>query len=498
MFVSRAASAANRFNMSSTVTIPTSLPPLPSTGTRRTPCVLIRSRTWLESSPSSATTTGARINEPTVVRAGTSPLPSTSTTISRSVMIPSGDGLSSSSTTTRSPVCFLRIRCAATRAVVRGLQHATSSMQKELSCMSASPLITLHQSMRWHVTRAHRGKCVGLPRGGGSPFRGRERITAPETQVIVGVAAGIQYPASMPEGCPPAAPVFVGPVGIEDEPATLHFGVTERNASSARHLGRIQWQVHVLGRVPVQIVDVQGAAACGKASCRIGVGPALGPAPPVTARALEAPGGAYLRLISWAVAPTPVCRVTAVMRLAHQSDAGLRRHALGENETKIRRLRFPLARILPLVGITQTLARGGARGGGRRRRRPGDGGGAGDIGEFKLVDARFGVLGLLRSRVVQRCLISRSADALEPIILIAHTLLLQFCLALLGCEGMSGDGRVALPNDPRAREDRPDFVHLVGPQPMDFLQLLQQLGGAASSRCLRGCRSHPCGRCEAV
>jgi hypothetical protein len=38
---------------------------------------------------------------------------------------------------------------------------------------------------------------------------------------------------------------------------------------------------------------------------------------------------------------------------------------------------------------------------------------------------------------------------------------------------MSGDRRVALPNDPRARENGPDFVHLVGPQPMDFLQLLQ-------------------------
>src|SRR5690348_18429985 len=109
------------------------------------------------------------------------------------------------------------------------------------------------------------------------------------------MTVGIQDPRSVPEGGAPAAPVFVGTVGVEAEPTTLPRGVPQRKAPPARHLRGIQRQTHMLRGIPVEIVDVQGAVARGKASSRIGVGAALGPVPAVTARALEATGGAYLR-----------------------------------------------------------------------------------------------------------------------------------------------------------------------------------------------------------
>jgi hypothetical protein len=48
---------------------------------------------------------------------------------------------------------------------------------------------------------------------------------AAEAQVVIGVAMVVQDLSSMPEGGAPAAPVFVGAVGIEDEPAALQFRV---------------------------------------------------------------------------------------------------------------------------------------------------------------------------------------------------------------------------------------------------------------------------------
>ena len=50
-------------------------------------------------------------------------------------------------------------------------------------------------------------------------------------------------------------------IGVEDEPAPFHFCDSEFLAPAARHLRRIQRQVHMLGCVAVEIVDIERAIA---------------------------------------------------------------------------------------------------------------------------------------------------------------------------------------------------------------------------------------------
>ena len=74
--------------------------------------------------------------------------------------------------------------------------------------------------------------------------------------MIVGMAVLIHHPRSMPERGTPAAPVFVRPVGIKNEPAALHFRVAQLRAAEARHLALVQGQVHVLRRISVEVIDI--------------------------------------------------------------------------------------------------------------------------------------------------------------------------------------------------------------------------------------------------
>jgi hypothetical protein len=45
----------------------------------------------------------------------------------------------------------------------------------------------------------------------------------------------------------------MGTIGIEDEPAALHFRVAKRLAAPARHLIRCDRQVHMLGRIAIEV-----------------------------------------------------------------------------------------------------------------------------------------------------------------------------------------------------------------------------------------------------
>ena len=47
----------------------------------------------------------------------------------------------------------------------------------------------------------------------------------------------------------------MGVYGIENEPAAFHLGISQFLAAPAGHLTFIQGKVHMLGRIPVLIVD---------------------------------------------------------------------------------------------------------------------------------------------------------------------------------------------------------------------------------------------------
>ena len=85
------------------------------------------------------------------------------------------------------------------------------------------------------------------------------------------MAFGIHDPAAVPEGGPPATPILMGPVAIEDKPAPFHFGVAVLLAASACHLTFIERQVHVLGGISVDIVNHQGTVAVGEVTGGKGV-----------------------------------------------------------------------------------------------------------------------------------------------------------------------------------------------------------------------------------
>src|SRR5512133_541406 len=71
-------------------------------------------------------------------------------------------------------------------------------------------------------------------RGAGSIRR--QGLAAAKPEVIVGMAVRVQDAAAVPERCAPAAPVLMRVEGIEDKPASLHFGVTQRLAAATGHL----------------------------------------------------------------------------------------------------------------------------------------------------------------------------------------------------------------------------------------------------------------------
>ena len=75
--------------------------------------------------------------------------------------------------------------------------------------------------------------------------------------MIVCMAAIVHHPGSVPERGAPLAPIFVGSVGIEDKPASLHLGIAEFEASATRHLAFVERQIHMFRRIAVQVIDLQ-------------------------------------------------------------------------------------------------------------------------------------------------------------------------------------------------------------------------------------------------
>ena len=92
------------------------------------------------------------------------------------------------------------------------------------------------------------------------------RLAAAETEMVVFMTVRIHHPAPVPEWCSPSAPIRVGIVRIEDEPAALHFRIAELSAAAARHLAFVEGQVHMFSRISMEIVNAQFTDAVRKTS----------------------------------------------------------------------------------------------------------------------------------------------------------------------------------------------------------------------------------------
>ena len=172
------------------------------------------------------------------------------------------------------------------------------------------------------------------------------------------MAVRVHHPAPVPERRPPAAPVLVGVIRIEDEPASLHFRVPQLRAPSARHLAFVEGQVHVLRSISVLIVYPQGALAVGKTPSRIRVRSAGHPAAPPAARRLPARRCADALFVAVSVGPDLLLAVYSVMGLPHPFDGDVGRNALGQVEAVIRRFERPGTGPFPLVGVADPFADG--------------------------------------------------------------------------------------------------------------------------------------------
>lgn len=82
--------------------------------------------------------------------------------------------------------------------------------------------------------------------------------------MIIVMALCVHDAAAMPVWSPPAAPILMSIIRVKNKPAPFHLGISEFEASAARHLSLIQRQVHVLCRVSVEIVHSERAVAIGK------------------------------------------------------------------------------------------------------------------------------------------------------------------------------------------------------------------------------------------
>src|SRR5665213_2647758 len=76
-------------------------------------------------------------------------------------------------------------------------------------------------------------------------------LAASKAQMIVGMAVFIHHAAPVPIRSAPPAPVLVGSVSVEDEPATFHLRIAQLAASAACHLAFIEGQIHVFSCIAV-------------------------------------------------------------------------------------------------------------------------------------------------------------------------------------------------------------------------------------------------------
>ncbi len=89
-------------------------------------------------------------------------------------------------------------------------------------------------------------------------------LAAAEGEMVVAVTPEVHDACAVPEWGPPAAPVGMCVISIEDKPAPLHLGVTQLPASPARHLAFSERKIHVFSGIAVEIVNAQAAPALRK------------------------------------------------------------------------------------------------------------------------------------------------------------------------------------------------------------------------------------------
>ena len=266
-----------------------------------------------------------------------------------------------------------------------------------------------------------------------------------------------QDPAAMPVGRPPAGPVFVRADRVPDEPAALHLGHAKRGGAAARHLVLAQRQVHVLGRVAVDVIGAKRAAALRKRARGVSVRAAAGEAAAIAAGRFGTARGA-----------DPGPPLTDAVNVACMRPVGIvpgaHRLLAAELELVIRRQKlpgrgaFPFMRIAqsPALGLAQRMRLVGAHPDHRVDHR--------DVGIFEHVDADLGILRALRLGVVNRRAEGPAADAFPLPVAIA--LLHRGNRAadprrgFLGRHRVAGDRRIALPDVRRPGEDLADAPNL--------------------------------------
>lgn len=238
------------------------------------------------------------------------------------------------------------------------------------------------------------------------------------------MAMRIHHLAPMPKRRAPAAPVGMGSIGVEDEPAALHFCDSEFLAPAARHLPEIERQIHMLRCVAVEIIDIERAMAGREVAGGVSVRPAEFPAAAGATRRLETAGRTNAALIFRPITPALGRLKSSIVCGAHAFDSNVWRDALRKIEAIVRLLEFTGAGAFPLMRVAYSLAFGFAHLRRLARLDPNHRVGTGHVRIFKLVDASLGFLRGGLFRVIKRCHIFGAADLLKSRIRIGDMLLL--------------------------------------------------------------------------
>ena len=278
--------------------------------------------------------------------------------------------------------------------------------------------------------------------------------------MIILVTPHIHYPAAMPEGGPPAAPIRMSINRIKDKPTAFHLRVTQLQAAAARHLALVEGKVHMLRCIPVKVVDFQGTAAAGKTSCGKCIRPAPCPAPAVASGGLEARTGADPLLVMGTIGPNPVTSVEAIVGFPHPFDRTVWRNTFRKIEPVIGRKERPCASPLPFVGVAEPLPHGPAE----KSRFPGtdpdhrvD---TGNIGKLELIDAGPGILNLFNSRVVEGSHVRCPANLFKGGILVMDGRPAELFLSPIRSYRVFRDGRIPLADIPRLAKEGSNRIQL--------------------------------------
>ncbi|MCG7851243.1 MAG: hypothetical protein MIO92_01840 [Methanosarcinaceae archaeon] len=301
-----------------------------------------------------------------------------------------------------------------------------------------------------------------------------DALATTKAEMVVVVTLLVHDQASVPEGRTPPAPIFMGPVGIEYEPAPFHLRVPILTAAPACHLIFVEGQVHVLGGIAIEVIDHQRAAALGKKTGRKGVGSAIRPASPRASGGLGTGAGAYSFPVSVAIAPRLARAVLFIVRLPHEADRRIGASPCRQVEPIVRLFECPRTGPLPLMGIAYSLAHRFTDFNRFPGPHPDDRISAWDVGELELIDTCTRVFRLLHPRIVEGRHVLGPADPFKGRIFIMHAFPLKFFFALPDRDGMFGDGGIPLTHIARPGEDGAHLGHLFLGQVVNPLELAKK------------------------